>query len=371
MAALLLAVLAACAPPDGDPAGAAPDAPSLPRASGEESSGFGPGAWTPVAPLPLPVANNAVASLPLPGGTRLFSFLGLDSMKTRAGITRRAFSYDAGSNEWREIGAVPGPAGRLAAAAAGLKDRVYLFGGYTVDADGGEVSVPDLDIYDPSSDTYSKGRPFPLPVDDAVLGVWRDSLIYVVSGWSQRDNVADVQIYDPAADAWQAARPIPGPPVFGHAGAIVGDAIVYCDGVRVDPERRPRFVMAQACYRGDIDPASPSSIGWRELARHPGPARYRMAAGALPQAGLVVFAGGTDNPYNYDGIGYDGVASEASASAFAYDVQRDAWIELADLAVPTMDHRALVGAGDTLYLIGGMTDAQRVSNRVQRFHLAP
>ena len=95
-----------------------------------------------------------------------------------------------------------------------------------------------------------------------------------------------------------------------------------------------------------------------------------MAAGALPEAGLVVFAGGSGNPYNYDGIGYDGVASEASASAFAYNVERGAWIELADLPVPTMDHRALVGAGDTLYLIGGMIDAQRVTNRVQRFHLA-
>lgn len=181
----------------------------------------------------------------------------------------------------------------------------------------------------------------------------------------------DVQIYEPAADAWQAATPIPGPPVFGHAGAIAGDAIIYCGGVRVDPERRPRFVMSAACYRGDIDPASPSSISWRELARHPGPARYRMAAGALPGDGLVVFAGGADNPYIYDGIGYNGVPSKASAWAFAYDLERDAWIVLADLAVPTMDHRTLAGAGDTLYLIGGMTDDQRVTNRVQRFRLAP
>ena len=323
-----------------------------------------------VAPLPAPVTNNAVASLPLPGGTHLFSFLGLDSTKASAGITRRAFSYDGGSNEWREIRPVPGPTGRLAAAAAGFEDRIYLFGGYTVDFEGGEVSVPDLDIYDPSSDTYSKGRPVPLPVDDAVLGVWRDSLIFIVSGWSQRDNVAEVQVYDPALDVWEAAAPISGPPVFGHAGAIVDDAIVYCDGVRVDPERRPRFVLADACYRGDIDPLRPSNISWRELARHPGPARYRMAAGVLPEAGLVVFAGGTDNAYNYDGIGYDGVASEASASAFAYDVRGDNWIDLADLIVPTMDHRALVGAGDTLYLIGGMTDAQRVTDLVQRFHIA-
>jgi hypothetical protein len=95
-----------------------------------------------------------------------------------------------------------------------------------------------------------------------------------------------------------------------------------------------------------------------------------MAAAALPDAGLVVFAGGTDNPYNYDGVGYDGVPSEPSALAFAYDVANDSWIELADKVTATMDHRDLAVAGNSLYVIGGMTRGQRVTARVERLELA-
>ena len=327
------------------------------------------GRWTDVSPLPTPLTNNAVAAVTLADGLRLFSFLGLDTTKAHTGITRRTFAYEVAGDRWTEVRSVPEPTGRIAATAVGLEGRVYLFGGYTVDADGNEVSTPDVDIYDPETDSYTKGAPFPIPVDDAVAGVWRDSLIFIVSGWSQRDNVADVQMYDPAADRWEAATPIPGPPVFGHAGAVVGDVIVYCDGVRVDTEAEPRFVMAEACYRGEIDPARPSKVRWRELAHHAGPARYRMAAGALPDEGLIVFAGGTDNPYNYDGVGYDGVPSEPSAATFAYDVSRDVWRELAGNLARTMDHRGLVGAGDVLFLIGGMTEGQRVTARVERFEL--
>ncbi len=74
----------------------------------------------------------------------------------------------------------------------------------------------------------------PLPVDDAVSGVWRDSLIYLVSGWHDSDNVAAVQIYDPERNAWEQATPIPGPPVFGYAGGIAGDGIGY-DGRTAEP----------------------------------------------------------------------------------------------------------------------------------------
>ncbi len=327
------------------------------------------GRWTDASPLPTPYTNNAVAAVILADGLRLFTFLGLDTTKAHTGITRRAFVYDVAGDRWTEVRSVPGPVGRIAATAVGLEGRVYLFGGYTVDAGGNEVSTPNVDIYDPETDTYTKGTPFPIPVDDAVAGVWRDSLIFIVSGWSQRDNMADVQMYDPAADRWEEATPIPGPPVFGHAGAVVGDVIVYCDGVQVDPDAEPRFVMAEACYRGEIDPSRPSKVRWRELAHHAGPARYRMAAGALPDKGLIVFAGGTDNPYNYDGVGYDGIPSEPSAATFAYDVSRDVWRELADNVVRTMDHRGLVGAGDVLFLIGGMAEGQRVTARVERFEL--
>lgn len=46
---------------------------------------------------------------------------------------------------------------------------------------------------------------------------------------------------------------------------------------------------------------------------HPGAPLYRAAGGA--SAGLALFVGGSDNPYNYTGVGYDGVPAEPLTDA--------------------------------------------------------
>ena len=78
----------------------------------------------------------------------------------------------------------------------------------------------------------------------------------------------------------------------------------------------------------------------------------------------MIFAGGTDNPYNFDGIGYDGVPAQPRTAVFAYNVRTDAWRDLTPLPSASMDHRGLAVAGDTLYLVGGMGVEQRVTAKV-------
>jgi len=316
-------------------------------------------------PLPSPVSNNAVAAVESAGRWSLFSFLGIDSTKTWRGVTTASYRWDLGTPSWRAIEPPPGP-GRLAATAQGLNGRVYLFGGYTVAEDGGERSVPQVDVLDPLTGSWSAAAPMPIPVDDAVSGVWRDSLIYLVSGWHDSDNETAVQIYDPANDAWLSGTPIPGPPVFGHAGSISGDAIVYIDGTRVDRDPRA-FTLEGSSWIGRIDPTDPTRIAWSRLPQHPGPPLYRSASVGLP--GSVVFAGGSDNTYNFNGVGYDGSPSEPSSLVLAFDLETNAWVLHDDLQAPTMDHRSLVVADGRVFLVGGMTAGQRVSPRVAEVHL--
>ena len=78
----------------------------------------------------------------------------------------------------------------------------------------------------------------------------------------------------------------------------------------------------------------------------------------------MVFAGGTDNPYNYSGIGYDGVPAEPLSGVFGFDVETRAWRPLPDLSAPSMDHRGIVVAGEMLLIVGGMTAGQRVTAQV-------
>jgi hypothetical protein len=306
------------------------------------------------------VANNAVAAVSGQGGITVLSFLGIDSTKVWSGVTNAAYRWDFGSDEgWREIEPVPGP-GRLAPTVQVVGGRVFVFGGYTVAEDGSEKSMPDVAVYEPARDAWSRAADIPLPVDDAVSGVWERSLIYLVSGWHDTGNVADVQIFDPAANMWTRATPVPGEPVFGHGGAIIGDDIIYVGGAKV-VEGQPRFVADSAAWRGRIDGADPTRITWEPVPHPPGAPLYRAAGATF--GGLLVLAGGTDNPYNYDGIGYDGAPSSPSRQLLAYDA-RVGWVSLPAPPVATMDHRTLGVAGGYVFLVGGMVDGQQVSDRV-------
>jgi N-acetylneuraminic acid mutarotase len=316
-------------------------------------------------PLPAPLSNNAVASLKTRGQFLIFSFMGMGPKKTWDAVTNAAYSLDTSTGKWSAIHPVPGPAGRIAAVAAGARDHVFLFGGYVVDAQGGEVTSPDVNVYQPLTGRWFRGADIPLPVDDSVIGVYRDRYIYLISGWSKTDAVRDVQVYDGEKNKWQQATPIPGTPVFGHAGALVDDTILYVDGARKNSAAQPRYVASDECWMGKIDHHDPTKILWSKLPNHPGPARYRIAAGGSGKDQMIYFSGGTDNPYNYNGIGYDGRPSEPVAMTFAYNLRTSKW-EVINENTPnlTMDHRGLVVTSQGLVIIGGMEKGQQVTSRV-------
>lgn len=327
-------------------------------------------AWTIEAgpPLPEPIANNAVASSRAGGRDQLFTFLGLGAAKDFRAITRHAYALDLRKGVWERLPDVPGDVGRIAATAQSVGAHIYLFGGYSVAEDGKETTHATVEVYDVAARRYSRGSETPVPVDDAVSGVWRDRLIFLIGGWSRSDNVDAVQVYDPATDKWRRATSIPGTPVFGHAGAIAGDVIVYCGGARVQAPRLPKYVANAECYRGDIDPRDPTQVAWRLIAHHPGPPRYRAAAGAIRKGGMtgVMFVGGASSPYNYNAVGYDGRPVEPLADAWIYDIHRDTWSPGPHLSVPSMDHRGLLSLGGFWWMVGGFGSGQAVSKGVTR-----
>ncbi len=326
------------------------------------------GAWTELKELPEPVSNNAVASVRHGRHTLLFSFLGIGPGKTWDAITNSAWMFDTESGDWTKLRSVPGPSGRLAASAVSVDGRVYILGGYTVDARGNELSVPNVDIYDASRHVWRRGADLPVPVDDAVVGVYRNRYVYVVGGWSQKDNVRNVQIYDTEKNRWQQATPLPGTPVFGHSGGIVDDTIVYVDGAYPNtPGATPRYLPADECWMGKINRGDRTEIAWTRLPGHPGRSRYRMAVGTWGKR--IIFSGGTDNPYNYNGVGYDAHPSAPVATTFAWNAASNRWETLPDNPRPTMDHRGLVPTREGMVALGGMEAGQKVTARVVQ--LAP
>ena len=328
---------------------------------------------TEMAPMPVAVSNNGLAGLDVDGTGYIVSFAGLGDGRSHEDTLATTWVYDERSAKWSQADDVPGGVGRLASTAAVAGERAYIFGGYTVEEDGSEVSTPWTHAFDPVTGVFEERAPMPVPVDDSIALTWQDRYIYLLSGWHNSGNVNLVQRYDTIENTWVQATPIPGPGVFGQAGGIVGNTIAYCDGVAIKPhpDQRRDFVASNRCFLGTIRPDDPSRIDWRTLSPHPGPPRYRMAAAGSDALGAIVFVGGSDNPYNYNGIGYNGEPSQPMAGILLLDVESGEWQTLESDAPATMDHRALVPFGDTLVTAGGMLADQHTTKRVIAYSIRP
>lgn len=317
--------------------------------------------------LPRPHTNNAVASFEDRAGTTwLFSVMGLRSGKKHQHISKEAFRLKVGDTGWEQLPDLPVTKGRLASTAQVVGGTLFVFGGYSVAADGTEKSEPEVFAYNADQDSWERRADMPTPVDDSVSVTYRDRYVYLISGWHDVGNVNFVQMYDTEADTWERVTTFPGKAVFGHAGGIVDNRFVVVDGVAVtgvENGRRTFGVWPQG-WMGTIDPDDVREISWRRLPALPGKPLYRMAGMGDEALGRILFAGGSDVAYNYDGIGYTGTPAGPTAHVFSWNLVNDRWETLDDKPLATMDHRAMVRIQDGFYSIGGMLDYQRVTGEL-------
>ncbi|HEX6803664.1 MAG TPA: hypothetical protein VF133_08310 [Terriglobales bacterium] len=320
----------------------------------------------PLQSLPAPVTNNAVAVIRVNGQDLVYSLLGLGPQKDWKSATNAAYALNVKYNKWTTIRSVPG-SGRLGAVAVGVRDQILLMGGFVPDNRGMQAIVPDLSIYDPGALKWYRGPDVPTPVRDAMAGVYRDRFVYLVGGYSRNGATNEVQIYDAEQQKWLRGTPIAGAPVFGHAGAVVNDTIIYVDGAEANASgKKPGYIASTQCWLGKIDHHHPEKIQWSKLPPHPGPARYRIAGGGSDHDQKAYFVGGTDAISDYNGIGLDGKPGEPSPVVFAYNFRSNAWEVIQENAPnPTMDHRGLAVTSDGLIVVGGMGAGQKVLATVE------
>ncbi len=335
--------------------------------------------WTELPPLPFAISNNAVASVEEgDGSVSIYSFMGIRTPTNAGTITPASFRLTIPGGSWESIAPAPTLGGRakIGANAIAAGGDVYLIGGYTVGG-GPEVTESRLFRYVPTLDDYVLVTLVPVEVDDTVTGVYQDRYIYQVSGWHGPvfNNVPNVQVYDTQSNSWSQATPIPGPlpGLFGHAGTIVGNRIIYMDGVR----SISGFPISSRVFSGVIDPfgdGAMDSITWSELLAHPGAPTYRAAASqGGTVSGKVLLYGGTDNPYNFSGVGYNGVPSQPLDQLLAWNPVSGDWQELESVGnrPPTMDHRGMIRSGACWVVVGGMTAPTVSTNRVFKLSLYP
>jgi N-acetylneuraminic acid mutarotase len=316
-----------------------------------------------IPPMPAAVSSNAVASLK--GGLELFSMMGVGPRKSWDDITNQVYVMHLSSGKWSDGRSVPGVAGRLGASAAGVRGQVFLFGGYVVDAQGNEMTIPDVNGYAPERQRWYRAADIPVAVDRAVIGVNRDRYVYLVGGRSKSGPVNNVQVYDAEKDSWSQATPMPGIPVFGHAGGLVDDTIVYIDGAMKNPAGGAPYVASEECWLGKIDRKNADKIEWTKLPPHPGRARFGIAGGVAERERKFYFSGGTVAPHNFKGLGYDGNPPEISTVTFAFSLHNKQWETITeDTYDPRMDGSGVLDTPLGLVVLGGMAKNQAVTARV-------
>jgi len=326
--------------------------------------------WTQKADMPFPIANNAVTQGEMGGNQYVFSFGGIDTTKIYSGINKRAFRYDVTNDVWDEIDTLPVVLPLIASSANTVKNKIYILGGYHVLSNGNETSSDEVIIYDPETDTYEpNGTAIPVSIDDQSQCVWRDSLIYVITGWSNFGNVPDVQIYNPALDSWSEGTDISTDNTFrafGSSGFIIGDTIFYHGGASMGLN----FPARDELRKGIIDPNDPTQITWT-LEESAPKTNYRSAC--LSHGNNIFWVGGSETSYNYNGVAYNGTGGVEPTYAIArYDALNQNWYEGDGSPYGIMDLRGNGQVSATSWIVcGGMEDGQIVSDQTYLLEYDP
>jgi N-acetylneuraminic acid mutarotase len=314
-----------------------------------------------IPPMPAAVTGNAVASLR--GGLDVFSLMGVGPKKTWDDISNQVYQLHLSSAKWSTGHPVPGVAGRLGASAIGAKSQIFLFGGYVVDAQANEMTIGDVNSYLADAKRWYRAEDMPVPVDSAVIGVTHDRYIYLIGGRSKNGPVNNVQVYDIEKNAWSQATPFPGTPVFGHAGGLTDETIVYVDGAKKNTGAGAPYVASDECWIGRIDHKDPNKIEWSKLPAHPGPGRFGIVAG-VGDGHKILFSGGTALPHNYKGLDFEGKPADLSPVSFEYELHGNKWATLAeDTFDVRTDSRGILITPIGAMILGGMVNNHAVTAR--------
>ncbi len=313
-----------------------------------------------VGTLPFYTSNNAVCSGVFNDTAFVFSFGGIDTLKTHQGIHRKCARYNTITGTVIQIDDLPDTLGKIASAASTIGDTIYIMGGYHVFSNGHEVSSNKVHRYVISQNAFiADGAPIPVPIDDHVQGVYKNRYIYLITGWSNTTNKSDVQIYDTHTNTWQAGTAVPNTNIyksFGSSGVIIGDTIYYYGGARMGFN----FPIQNNLRIGVINQNDPTQIQWSDTTFTTG--LYRTAAVNFQNNPL--WLGGSLQTFNYNGLSYqNNTIVDPSNLIASYNPISKTFTDQTLSNLP-FDLRGVGETQEGFYFLGGMIDSARVSNQI-------
>jgi N-acetylneuraminic acid mutarotase len=197
--------------------------------------------------------------------------------------------------------------------------KIYVVGG-----SDGNYPIPDANVYDPATGSWSAIAPLPEPLNASSAGFIGDTL-YVAGGWDNFGNPStDVYAYDSGTNSWTQAASLPAG-VAAAGSAVVSGKLYVIGGVVTGG------AASAAAYSYD-----PGNNSWSQQPEYP-------AAMAFPACGgvdaLVVCAGG----------------SGSSASTYVYTPGSSGWVKKTDMPDDAWG-AATATANGKLEVMGGAID---------------
>ncbi|HLV40903.1 MAG TPA: hypothetical protein VKY37_01395 [Brumimicrobium sp.] len=331
---------------------------------------YSQGNWkfTEVASLPIPTTNNAVCKALINKNKFLYSFGGITDSLHLSNIHQRVFKYDVSNDTWTETLDIPDTLGKIGSSASFVKNRIYIIGGKHILPDSSEVHSKNVHVYNPFLDTFEiNGSDLPIPVSDHVQSVWRDSLIFVVSGSNGIGTLPDVQIYNPSFNSWSIGNSTPNNSdykSFGASGYIMADTIFYFGGATDGPN----FETTNTFRKGVINKNDPTQINWSIVYSNPGNPIFKGACSG--HNNTIFWVGGSKKAHNYGGTEMNTNAPVVpNQRVLEYSVKDKLHFNQLNTPYSVMDLNGIAKLGGGNWMIaGGIDSLQQPSNRTLLIH---
>jgi N-acetylneuraminic acid mutarotase len=238
-------------------------------------------------------------------------------------ITPAVEEYDPAADRWTVKTSMP--VGLHHVGIGVVAGRLYIIGGYKLSGLSVWGPVATVYVYDPATDAWSERTPMPT-ARGALSVTVHDGKLYAIGGYEGRGNSAAVEVYDPVQDNWSTRAPLPTP--RDHLAAAAAGGKVYAIGGRLKGDYHRNLSVTEVY--------DPNADAWTRVPDLP---TARSGITAAEVGGRI---------YVFGGEGAEGTFRENEA----YDPARGVWQAMAPMPTPRHGLGSAV-VNDHIHVIGG------------------
>lgn len=292
-----------------------------------------------------------------PGWIRRATAIALAAATMVGNIAHAREPAQATAPQWRQQDAASKPTARHENGFVAVAGRLILLGGR------GERP---LEIYDPASGRWTRGEAPPFEIHH-LQGVEFGGKLYVLGAltgkFPQEQPVPDILIYDPAADRWSKGPEIPPQRRRGASGVAVHDGMIYLVG----GNRRGHM----SGYVAWFDAFDPATGRWTELPDAPH-ARDHLHAAVID--GKLYAAGGRRSAHDLGNA-----LAQTVGEVDVYDFKAKRWSTLpaplptqrAGTASAVIDGKLAVMGGESLRQVEAHREVEAWDPKTARWQTLP